>query len=348
MIGILAPLAVLVGASLVTLSSISSKFFFAQLLWVGIAACIAFVIQRIDWRGIFRSPGVIWSFYGISIALLVFVLLFGPVIRNIKGWIVLGPFTFQPVELAKLTLIVFLASYFSRAHVRIARYSTLMWSGIVAALPAGLVALQPDLGSVIILVATWFGLAVVSGLPVRRILLAVAVGAIGIVVLWVSVLKPYQKERVLGVIYPERDLLGVNYSVNQAKIAVGSAGIFGKGYGQGSQTQLGFLTEPQGDFVLAALTEEWGWMISVIVLAAFAWLILSILQVGTRVSGNFEKLVCMGTAIMFTVQFMINAGSTLGLLPVIGVPFPFLSYGGSSLLANTTLVGIVYAAARRT
>lgn len=339
------PLSVLIGASLLTLSSVAPAFFAQQLMWVGLAALVIVAARFVDWRGVLASP-VVYLLYGFSILLLVGVL-FGPVVRNIRGWIVLGPLSFQPVELAKLALILLYAHYLARAHATIARYGTLAAVFGFVAVPVGLVALQPDLGSAVILMGTWFGCLVASGLPKRRIAAAFLLGAVGVAAAWFLVLEPYQKARIVGVLHPERDPLGVNYSTNQAKIAVGSAGWFGKGYGQGTQAQLRFLTEPQGDFALASFTEEWGIVGALVVLSAFLALVFGVLRVGMTTHRNRERLVCLGVALSLTVQAAINAGSTLGLLPVIGVPFPFLSYGGSSLLTSAALIGIVNAIAYR-
>ncbi len=319
----------------------------SQCIWIAFGIVVIVLLYFTDWRGIISSPGFTGALYGLSVILLVVVLVVGPVIRNIRGWIVLGPISFQPVELAKFSLIFLFAQYFSRAHVRIARYSTMAWSFCMVAVPGLLTVLQPDLGSAVILFGLWFGLLIVSGLPWRRILLALSLAAIAGVVMWLFVLAPYQKARIVGVIYPQQDVLGINYSTNQAKVAIGSAGMFGKGYGQGSQTQLGFLTEPQGDFVLAAFIEEWGWVMGLVAILALFVLILEILRIGGRVERNTEKFICLGVALLFVLQFAINAGSTVGLLPVVGVTFPFLSYGGSSLLTNMVLVAIVNAIARR-
>jgi rod shape determining protein RodA len=340
------PVSILIGSSLLMLASVSSTFFYQQLMWVGLAAIAIIAMRFIDWRGLLTNP-VVYAPYALSIVLLTVVLFVGPVVRNIKGWLVIGPVSFQPVELAKLALILVYARYLSRAHVTIARYATLFTSLGLVAIPLGLVMLQPDLGSGVILGATWFGCIVASGLPKRRIIAAVLVGIIGAVAAWSFVLAPYQKARIIAVMHPDSDPLGINYSTNQAKIAVGSAGIFGKGFGQGTQVQLDFLTEPQGDFALAAFIEEWGMVGAAVVLSAFFYLIVGILRIGAQTPRNTERLVTLGVALSFTVQAGLNAGSTLGLLPVVGVPFPFLSYGGSSLLISALMLGIVNAIAYR-
>ncbi len=159
--------------------------------------------------------------------------------------------------------------------------------------------------------------------------------------MWQVILKDYQKAMISGFFFPGRDPLGVNYNVIQAKIAIGSAGLFGKGFSQGTQVQLGFLPEAQTDFIFAALIEEWGLLIGIIFVIIFVFLILKIIKIGLEADNNFNRFICLGAAILFNVQFIFNVGSNLGLTPVIGMTFPFLSYGGSSLLTNLILVGII-------
>ena len=164
---------------------------------------------------------------------------------------------------------------------------------------------------------------------------------------WFSFLQGYQKERIIGLFNPEYDPLGVNYNVIQAKIAIGSAGFLGKGYGQGTQVQLGFLPEAPTDFILAALIEEWGLLGGLILIGLFFMLLFRIIRIGSLAKNNFPKLLCLGTVILFILHFIVNVGSNIGLLPVIGVPFPFLSYGGSNLLTSAALIGIVQSIANR-
>ena len=159
--------------------------------------------------------------------------------------------------------------------------------------------------------------------------------------MWQSILEDYQKERILGTLFPERDVLGINYSVSQSKIAIGSAGFFGKGFSQGTQTQLGFLPEAQTDFIFASLIEEWGLLGGMLIIVAFLVLIFRIIKIGLASDNNFNRFFCLGAIVLFGSQFILNIGSNLGITPVIGVTFPFLSYGGSSVLVNLILIGIV-------
>jgi len=347
MIALFSPVAILLLAGLVVSSAISLKLFLFQLVWIAVGAAIVLIFVFVDWHFILNYRWFIGGLYVLSALLLLFVCLEGPVIRNARSWIIFGPFHFQPVELVKVALILLYANYFSRRHLSIARWKNIATSFIFFAVPAFLVILQPDLGSALILFGIWFCLLLLSGLPPRRVLAALAVFALAGFFLWTHGLKEYQRERIVGVFYPQQNVLGINYSAAQSKIAVGSAGLWGKGYRQGTQTQLGFLPEAATDFPLAALIEEWGVFGGLVVIGAFLFLIFQILKIGKYAQRNFEKFVCLGGAVVFGLQFLLNVGSELGLMPVIGITFPFLSYGGSSLTANFFILSLINAIKRQ-
>lgn len=332
---------VLVGLGLASLASSSSDLFVKQLLWVVIGAVIALMLVYVDLRSFFSNRNVIFGMYFLVLALLLLTYFFAPEIKGNRAWLAVGSFQFQPSELAKVALIFVLAYFFSRRHVSIARWKTIFRSFVYFAIPAGLIAIQPDIGSAAILFVVWFGFVLVSGIPLRRLAVAGIFFAIAFIMLWTSVLEGYQKERILGVFQPERDPLGVNYSVIQSKIAIGAGGWLGKGFGQGTQVQLGFLPEAHNDFIFAAIAEEGGLIVSLILLGTFLWMILRILKIGLFIDGNFHKLVCLGAVIMFFGQFVLHVGSNVGFLPVIGVTLPFVSYGGSSMIVNMILIGVI-------
>lgn len=344
---LLLPAGFLVAAGLVGISSVSMSLFYFQLVWAALGAALVALFVFVDWRSLLNFRWIVAGFYVLTVILLIVVYFKGPVIRNTRSWFVLGPVSFQPVELMKIALILLYAEYFSRRHLLVGRWRTILASFAYFALPAALVALQPDLGSVLILFNIWFGFLLVSGLPWRRVIIALAAFAIAGLFMWQGVLEQYQKERILGVFFPERNALSINYSVIQSKIAIGSAGMLGKGYGQGTQTQLGFLSEPANDFILSVLIEEWGWLAGLAIMGIFALVVYRMLRVGALADQNFEKFICLGATIVFGLQFIVNAGSATGLSPVIGVTFPFMSYGGSSFLTNAFLLAIVNAIGRR-
>lgn len=345
---LLLPATFILVAGLTVISGVSRELFFQQLLWAGMGAALTLILSRLDWRSLFNYRWLIWGIYAATVALLAFAYFTSPLIRNTRSWIVLGDFSFQPVELAKVALILIYAQFFSKRHLAVANLRNIFASFILFALPAGLTLLLPDMGSAFVLFGIWFGFLLVSGLPGKRVIAALVLFAILGFVSWNTVLKDYQKERIRGVFYPERDALTVNYSVIQSKIAIGSAGLWGKGYGQGTQTQLGFLTEPANDFILAALIEEWGLVVGLLVIFVFVFLVLRILRIGALSGTNLERFLCLGVALVFVLRFFINAGSAVGVFPVVGITFPFLSYGGSSLLTDFFLLAIINSIARKT
>ena len=333
--------AFLLSAGLVELASIRMDLFWKQLLFVGMGFMLMLFIVHFDWRSFANYRGVIFGIYAAAIGLLALTLVVAPNIRGNKAWIPIGPFQLQASVFANLALIVVLASFFRKSHRSIARFSTLVQSFIYFAIPAALVYLQPDLGSVLLMFSVWFGFVLVSGIRWRHLVAAfmifAVIGALG----WTVFFKPYQKDRIIGVFFPDRDVLGVNYNVIQAKIAVGSAGFFGKGFRQGTQVQLGFLPEAHTDFIFSAIVEELGLVVGFLLIGAFLMMIMRIVSIGLEDRNNFNQFICLGTALFFIANFVFNTGSNLGLVPVIGVPFPFLSYGGSHIIVEFILLGMV-------
>ncbi|OGM90250.1 hypothetical protein A3J77_00105 [Candidatus Wolfebacteria bacterium RBG_13_41_7] len=331
----------LMAAGLISLVSSRPDLFWKQLIFavVGILVATAFVF--FNWQSYANYRGAVFGLYAVSILLLVIAGFFAPSIRGTRGWLVFGGINFQVSEFAKLALIVIFAKFFSRKNIGIAKFSNLLGSFLYFCVPAGLVALQPDFGAALVLFCIWFGFLLVSGIKYQHLVIALIIFSILGGVVWNTVLEGYQKDRIMGFIFSERDPLGVNYNVIQAKIAIGSAGLFGKGFGQGSQVQLGFLPEAPTDFIFSAFIEEWGILAGFLLIFVFAFLILRIIKIGLDADNNFGRFVCLGAVILFVVQFIFNIGSNLGLTPVIGITFPFLSYGGSSLLTNLIFVGII-------
>lgn len=331
----------LISAGFLNLFSTAPDLVYKQLISLGLGLLLAFLLIKFDWRPYINYRGAVFGIYAGVILLLILTYFFAPMIRGTRGWLAIGDFHFQVSELAKLVLIIVYAYFFSRKHIGIARLSNLVASFIYFVIPASFIAVQPDFGSVLILFCLWSGFLLVSGIPWRHLIVGLIIFLILGVISWQSVLKDYQKERIMGFLFPASDPLGVNYNVIQAKIAIGSAGFWGKGFGQGTQAQLGFLPEAQTDFVFAAFIEEWGLLSGFLLIAAFVFLILRIIKIGLNSDNNFNRFICLGAVILFISQFIFNVGSNLGLTPVVGVTFPFLSYGGSSLLTNLILVGII-------
>ncbi|MCL4437449.1 FtsW/RodA/SpoVE family cell cycle protein, partial [Patescibacteria group bacterium] len=300
-----------------------------------------------DWHLILNYGWLIWGFYGFVNLLLLITLLFSPLTRHIHGWLSFGSLAFQPAELAKVALILVYAQYFSRRHFKINHIRVIAQSFLIFILPATLIFAEPDFGAAFILLGIWFGFLLISGLSLKRIAAFVLVFIIVSVALWGWFLKDYQKERIVSFLHPGQNALTYNYNVNQSRIAIGSAGLFGKGYNQGSQTKLGFLPEAEGDFIFASFVEQWGLAGGLFLILIFVYLIFQILKIGAEADQNFEKFICLGTVIVLSLQFFLNAGSELGILPVVGVTFPLLSYGGSSLLTLFFLISIINSIANK-
>ncbi|MDP2696386.1 MAG: FtsW/RodA/SpoVE family cell cycle protein [bacterium] len=339
-------LTILIVVSLVIVYSVATNLFWQQLIWLALAIILFVICSLFNWGALVNYRWFLWSVYGLSIILLIATFLFAPAIRSTHSWLVLGPIQFQTSELAKLALIIILASFFARSHIKIAHFKTVLKSFLYFLLPAVLIFVQPDLGTTIILFGIWLGFLLVSGLSKKHILVGLLILVLASLIGW-NFLQDYQQQRIIGLFDAGYDPLGINYGVIQSKIAIGSAGFWGKGFNQGTQSQLGFLPESATDFILAAFIEEWGLLGGFLVIGAFLFLVLRILKIGLQADNNFSRFICLGVVVMFLLQFILNVGSTLGLLPVVGVTFPFFSYGGSSLLINAGLIGIVQSIAMR-
>lgn len=329
---------------LVTLFSLSdvsaAPFFERQLLWAAIGTMILVAVSFVDFQ-IFRTQrGVVILLYAFTTLLLIGVLLAGRAIRGIDAWFRIGTILFQPVELAKLVLIVLLAKYFSKRHAEIYRMKHIIASGMYVALPASLVLLQPDLGSVIILFSIWISIILFSGMKLRHFFLLACIAFFVFIFAWNSFLAPYQKDRITAFLNPYDDPQGAGYQMIQSTIAVGSGQIFGKGLGYGSQSHLNFLPESETDFIFAAFAEEWGFIGSLTVFILLFIILWRIASIGAYAADNFSQIYTLGFSAFIFAQSVIHIGMNMGILPVTGITLPFMSYGGSSLVILMFGVGI--------
>lgn len=331
----------LIAAGLVTQASISSQLFTRQLVWVALALLIIFSLPRLNLRAAFSYRWVILGIYLAVLALLIFTYFVAPAVRGHHSWISIGSFKIQPSEFMKAALVVLLSRFFALRHISIAHWGTIAISFAYFIVPTIFVLLQPDTGTALVLFAIWFGYLLVSGIPWRYLIAFFLAFAVIGALAWNFGLANYQKERIRGLFNPSYEPLGINYNVIQAKIAVGSAGFFGKGFEQGTQVQLGFLPAAATDFAFSAFTEEWGIFGALLLLAAFLLLIARILRVGLMAEDNFSRFICIGAAIFIVAHLVINLGSNLGVLPVVGIGLPLVSYGGSNLLTVAALIGII-------
>ncbi len=342
------PVLLLSSLSLITLASLSSNdnapflIFKKQIIWLIIGIILFFLIsQYFDYRSFYRNNLLSVCLYVFSLILLIFVLILGAKTRGIAGWINFQFFNFQPVELAKLSLIVILSRYFALWHFEIWRPFRFLISALYTAIFFILVFLQPDLGSAFILVIIWLGILIIAGLKPKYFILLIILGIAFSIIGWNYILEPYQQQRIATFFNPEKDPLGAGYNVIQSKIAIGSGSWFGLGLGQGIETQLKFLPEAKTDFFLAGFVEEWGFIGALILCFSFVWLIVHIANIGIKTKDNFAKFFIFGYLIVLISHIVINFGANLGFLPITGLPLPFLSYGGSNLIMNFVFLGII-------
>ncbi len=343
----IAAVAVLLLAGLATMTSFQGEtpFFARQLLWVGIGTAVMLFITQSDVRFL-RESRYVSALYGVAIFLLVLVLLLGKTVKGAKSWFDLGVFSLQPTDFVKLFIVLVLAKYFTRRHIAIGQLKHLLISALYVAIPVGLVLLQPDFGSTLIIGGIWIGLALVAGIGRRHIIIVAIALIVVFTASWLFFFEPYQKARIMTFLHPTHDIRGAGYNAYQSLIAVGSGGVLGKGLGYGTQSRLNFLPEYETDFVFAAFSEEWGFVGSVIVIAAFCVLFWRLIVHALRGRSNFETLFCAGYAIILLGHFIVNIGMNIGVMPVTGLPLPFMSYGGSHIIAEMMGMGVVLAMVR--
>ena len=308
-----------------------------QLAWLGIAALAAVVVIAVDYH--------VWaefslSLHGVAVALLIAVLLFGKEVGGNRSWLAVGPVTFQPSEFAKWTTCLAIAAFLAkRVHDRI-RFVQALQLGAIIGVPMLLIAKQPDFGTALTFVPIALAAVLLGGLRWRVVALAMCVVALLAPVGWRH-LKPYQKERILTVVDPGRDPSGIGYQVRQSKIAVGSGRLTGKGLFKGTQTRLNFLPAQHTDFVLAVIAEELGFIGAAGVLALFYYLLYRGLLAARSSQDRLGTYLSLLVVSWLTGQAAINIGMVLGLMPTIGVPLPFLSYGGTALISVMCGVGLI-------
>ncbi len=316
-------------------------YFFKQLIFLAFSLLAFLAVRSVNWR-FFKNEGkTLFLGYLLSLGLLAGLFVLGSQIRGAVSWYRIGSLGFEPVEFAKIILVLVLAKYFSLRHVEIFQIRHIIVSFLYAGVPILLVLLQPDLGSAMILGGIWFSMVLFAGIKFKHLAAVIFLALVFLVFAWHFVLFDYQKDRITSFLDPERDPHGSSYNLMQSLISVGSGGIMGKGFGRGSQTQLGFLPESYSDFIFASLSEELGFFGSSLILILYFLLLFAMIRAGQKTEDNFSRLTIFGFAAMFLVEIFINIGMNIGLLPITGTPLPFLSYGGSNLLLSFTSLGII-------
>jgi len=329
-------------AGLVTMHSFTgdSSFAWHQIVAIAFSVAVFFLLSFMDAR-MLRSTSVSVALFMVTIGFLSTLFLLGKVSHGAQSWFNFGLFSFQPSDFAKIALIIILAKYFSRRHIEIANIRHILISGFYAFSFFVLVLIHPDLGSAMIIGLIWLGMIMVSGVSKRHLLAMIAFAGLVFALLWSFGFREYQKDRIRNFIEPLSDIHGAGYNAYQSTIAVGSGTLFGKGVGYGTQSRLKFLPEYQTDFIFAAFAEEWGFVGIVIVFTLYGIIIWRIVIIAMNGATNFEILFGAGTAVYFIVHIFINVGMNIQLLPVTGTPLPFMSFGGTHILSEFILLGIL-------
>jgi rod shape determining protein RodA len=316
-----------------SLTIIEKEFFF---ILGGLA--LMFFVAWIDYK-VFKnnsSPSIF--LYVIAVVFLA-ATLEAQAVRGSSAWLSIFGFKFQPSEFAKLAVLILLAKYFSQKHVEIYSYKHILASAIYAAIPAGLVLFQPDFGSTMVFVFLWLGMLFFSGIKRKHMVIIIMIGLIGMSMSWFFAFKPYQKDRILSFLNPYIDPRGIGYNTIQAQTTFGSGQLFGTFFSDKKIVVL--VPEQYTDFTFAAFGQKFGFVGIVILLLMLLMLILRIGSIAARAPNNFAKLFSLGLITIIFTHAFLNAGMNLGILPITGIPFPFLSYGGSNLMTLMMGLGII-------
>ena len=334
--------AVLMGLGLLSIWSLapagaSSGFAWRQISWIGVGTIALLAVASLDYRQLVRAAPILYLI-GLGGLLTVFVL--GRTVSGARRWVHLGPLTFQPSEMFKLIFVLTLAWALTSRWARPMSPSTLAWTGLLVGVPFLLVVRQPDLGTALVLLPVLAAILVGVGLRLR-VLGALAAGAAAVMPLAWFALKEYQRERLLVYLDPFRDPLGTAYNVIQAKIAIGSGQLVGKGISGATQSRLSFLPERHTDFIFAVFAEMWGFVGCLVLIVAYGLLVLRGFEIAAAAREPRGRLVALGVTAVFATQTLINLGMVTGLLPVVGIPLPFMSYGGSSMVVSLMALGLL-------
>ena len=312
-----------------------TPLYLKQIFWLLIGLAVMVTIAFTEYR--FYSD-MAYIIYTVALVLLLIVMGYGIITSGAQRWVKIGSLSFQPSEFVKISLILALAKFFHRPpHPKGYSLKQLLSPFLLLLLPVALILKQPDLGTAIILLLVFFSILLFVKVRWASLLTIGLVGGGAVPLLW-GFLKEYQKKRIITFFNPDLDPLGAGYHLIQSKIAMGSGGILGKGFMNGTQCKLGFLPEQQTDFIFSALGEEWGLIGSLFVIGLYFILILWGLRIAVQAKDRFSAILAFGVVAMLFWHAFINIGMVLGMMPVVGIPLPLLSYGGSFILS--TLIGI--------
>jgi rod shape determining protein RodA len=338
-LGFVGPLLILFASSLLILNSVAPTFAQTQIIFAILGLILFFIIGKIDYQLYLFSP---WPWYAISNLLLLSTFFLGVVTRGAVRWIEIFGVSFQPSEFVKPMLILFIASYLT--HYFPQTIKDLLIYGLLMLVPTLLIYLQPDLGTSILMLIISAAALLAAGVEFKKLGIVTLVGLLFVPLIFMS-LKPYQKQRLTSFIDPNADPLGAGYNVLQATIAVGSGQLIGRGLGQGTQSHLRFLPERHTDFIYASLTEELGFIGGIIILGAYLWLSISLVNAAKLSNSEVGSIICLTSLTLILSQVFINIGMNMGLLPITGITLPLISAGGSSILSFMLILAICFSVA---
>jgi rod shape determining protein RodA len=340
--GLILSALLLAAIGLATVHSASSEmpvdYFPRQAGWVAVGLVLMVISMSIDYHVLLDLSVVL---YVLGLASLVGVLVFGVEHGGAANWLKIGGFQFQPSEFAKIATGLFLARYLAGLNLKVLELQHIVIGASIVLLPMVLVAREPDMGGAAMYAPLMLGMLLVAGIRVRLLLTAAVIGLVLVTGIWTFGMKGYQRQRVLTFLAPETDPLGAGYQVRQSKIAVGSGELLGKGYMQGTQSQLRFLPARHTDFILSVLAEEWGFLGVAAVLGLYAVYITSATRIAIRARDRAGILLVVGLISITCFHVLYNSAMVVGFLPITGIPLPFLSYGGSFTMINFISVGII-------
>ena len=314
------------------------SLFTRGLMWLSLAIVAFIVTAAIDYRW-FRQ--FVWPLYLFNIGLLVLTLAVGSGVGGVSRWVTIGPLQFQFSEVAKIAMAIVLANWVASRPTKVDKLSTLVGAAVIAGPPLALILIQPDLGTSLVIGAIGFGTLFVSGANLRWIGLSLVALVAALPVIWTSILKDYQKQRLVAFLDPEADPQGSGFQLLQSQIAVSSGGITGRGLSGGGADGVAYLPVSATDFVFARLGEELGFVGGVVMLILYALLLWRVMLVGWRSRDLFGLAFAGGIGAMLLFQLLVNVGMVLGIMPITGIPLPFVTHGGASLVSIAIGLGIL-------
>ncbi len=312
--------------------------FLRGLMWAGIAIVVFVGVTLFDYRWLKTFA---WPLYVAQLGLLALTLAIGDGVGGTARWISVGPWAFQFSELAKVLMIVVLANYLGARQGRLGSLGSILGACVLVGPPWLLVMMQPDLGTSLVFAAILGGMLFMSGASLRWLAALVGIVVAMVPVAWTHLLREYQKERLISFLNPTPDVQGSGYQLYQAQIAVGSGGLVGTGLTNGTQNQLDYLPVQTTDFVFAILAEELGFLGAIVMFALFTALLWRVLVAAWRSQDPFGTMFCCGVASMILFQLVVNVGMVIGVMPITGIPLPFVTHGGASLVSIAAALGII-------